>query len=467
MPNPVEMSFKEWLALEEKARRANYVAYRSYYEGDHPTQLTDRQKKYLELKSDARFCANYCQVVVDALAERLSVTGFVCENKQAQPLVADWWRLNRMDEIQGNVHTATVRDGDSFVMVDWDNDEGLPRFTQHLANDGTYGVQMTYDDDGQTVLFASKRWVTVLGANAGKQRRLNLYFADRIERYVSNDDQDAGDWQPYQTEGEAWPVPWADPSGQPLGVPIIHFRNKCAGETHGLSELANVIPLQDALNKALIDLIAAFDTTAFQMLYVIGFDPGVSTLGPGSILWNENENGQVGVLPASDMAGLRGGLADIVVQIAGVSRTPQYYFQGLGEPPSGESLKSQETGLVSKARDRQVRFGNAWEDVLKMALALQTAFGQGAAEAGHIEAQWRDPETRNEEAHTRALKLKAELGIPTRQLWSEMGYNDEQNEKMEAEQAEAEAERQTLGAMLLERFETAGKPEESEEDEES
>jgi len=422
MPNPVEMSFKEWLALEEKARRANYVAYRSYYEGDHPTQLTDRQKKYLELKSDARFCANYCQVVVDALAERLSVTGFVCENKQAQPLVADWWRLNRMDEIQGNVHTATVRDGDSFVMVDWDNDEGLPRFTQHLASDGTYGVQMTYDDDGQTVLFASKRWVTVLGANAGKQRRLNLYFADRIERYVSNDDQDAGDWQPYQTEGE---------------------------------------------NKALIDLIAAFDTTAFQMLYVIGFDPGVSTLGPGSILWNENENGQVGVLPASDMAGLRGGLADIVVQIAGVSRTPQYYFQGLGEPPSGESLKSQETGLVSKARDRQVRFGNAWEDVLQIGLALQVAFGNGTAESGHIEAQWRDPETRNEEAHNRALKLKAELGIPTRQLWSEMGYNDEQIEKMEAEQAEAEAERQTLGAMLLERFETAGKPEESEEDEES
>jgi len=460
--NPVQLSFKAWLALEETARRANYIAYRDYYDGDHPTQLTDRQKKYLEIKGDTTFCANYCSVVVDALAERLTVTGFTCENKGAQEVIATWWLENRMDEVQNAVHLAAVRDGDTFVMVDWDEDGGIPAFIHHLANDGSAGVQIVYDDDGKTVLFATKRWLTIVGEGAGKERRLNMYFPDRVEKYVSHDDSEAGDWRPYREEGEAWPLPWVDATGQPLGVPVVHFRNRPAGQTHGLSELANVIPLQDALNKALIDYIAAMDTTAFQLIFVSGFEPAILTIAPGSLLWSENENAKATALPASDMAGLHGALADIVVQIAGVSRTPQYYFQGMGDPPSGESLKAQETGLVSKAKKRQVSFGNSWEDVMHLGAKLAETFGRQRVEPGHVSAEWKDPETRNELIHLQTLESKSKLGVPEEKLWSEMGYDDEDISKMQAMKAEAQKKRETLGSMLLEKFERAGKPEEGE-----
>lgn len=445
--NPVQLSFKQWLAMEEIARRTNYIAYRQYYDGDHPTQLTERQRKYLALRTDVNFCANYCQVVVDALAERLKVSGFVCKDNALSELIADWWRENRMDEVQNDVHAATIRDGDTFVIVEWDNDLGRPRFVHNLANDGTAGVQVTYSDEGKVPLFATKRWVTVVGGNAGKERRLNIYFSSWVEKYISHDDTESGEWRRYQEPGEPWPLPWVDREGRPLGIPVIHFRNKGGGQSHGLSELANVTPLQDALNKILIDYVAACDSTGFQMIFISGHDPETNVeVGPGRFIWTESPDARAQVLRAADMRGLKDSMSDMVIQVAGVSRTPQYYFQGIGEPPSGESLKAQETGLVSKAKNRQVSFGNSWEDVLRMGIKLEQTFGKSKPDAGLIECQWRDPETRNDESHLRTLYIKYQLGVPKEQLWAEMGYNKEMIDKME-QMLKEEGERPAPGSI--------------------
>jgi len=48
-----------------------------------------------------------------------------------------------------------------------------------------------------------------------------------------------------------------------LGVPVVHFRNNDQGYDYGASELSSVIPLQNALNKTIIDLLASADTSAF------------------------------------------------------------------------------------------------------------------------------------------------------------------------------------------------------------
>ncbi len=454
--DPIELSYKAHLAAEELNRRANYAAYRAYYDGDHPTQLTDRQRKYLELRTDQNFCGNYCMVVVDALNERLNVTGFTAEKAALQDVIAQWWAANTMDEGQIETHLSAVRDGDTYVMVDWDAEKATPRFVPHLASDGVAGIHVHYADGGRTILYAAKRWLAEEGEGVGKRRRLNLYWPDRIEKYQSDSDVAEGNWQQFKDQGDAsWPLPWLDRSGQPLGVPVIHFRNGPAGHMYGLSELTSALPLQDALNKSLIDYIAAADTTAFQMLFA-NFDPGSMTVAPGSILWSEKENAAMSVLGASDMTALKGLIDTFVIQVAGVTRTPQYYFQGLGVPPSGESLKAQETGLVAKAKHRQVSFGNAWERVLYMAFRLASTFGPTLMEPGVISCQWQDPETRNELQHLQALEAKQRMGIPDEQVWSEMGYSADDIERMKKLKREQEAERQTLGSMLLKQFETPG-----------
>jgi len=464
----VAMSYKAWLALEQQAQQQNYTAYRQYYDGDHPTQLTERQRQYLGLGKSAKFCDNYSRTVVNALADRLEVSGFQTENKAADEIIANWWQVNRMDAVQARVHRSCVRDGDTYILVSWDNDKAIPRFTHHLALDGTSGIHAIYDDDTAEILFATKRWVSTSGERSGKRRRLNFYFANRVERYICDSDIEGGEWRPYDEDGEDWIIPWVDAQGLPIGVPVMHFRNQDIGDSYGLSELADVVPLQDALNKALIDYVAAADTTAFQMLFATGFDASSFVIAPGSLLWTTNPDASVGVLQASDMTGLRGILKDFVIEIAGVSQTPQYYFQGLsGEPPSGESLKTQETGLVAKARNRSVYFGNSWEDALYMAFKLMAAFGRQTVDPGIISTQWQDIETRNEKLHLEGLEIKQRLGVPQERIWSEMGYSEDEILSLRKLQEEESRRRETLGSMLLSQFERAGRQSEDEQGGES
>jgi len=452
----VELTFKAWLAAEELARQANYVAYRQYYEGDQPTLLTQRMRQYLELAANTTFCDNYCGIVADALAERLNVTGFEVDDEGASKLIAQWWRANRMDAQQGDVHTSAVRDGDTYLLVSWDNEKVQPTFTHCLAYDGVAGMHVKYSDGGDQVLWAAKRWMIETGEGAGKRRRVNVYYPDRIEKWVMQRDVDDGRPQPWKDEGDtAWPLPWTGRDGQPLGVPVFHFKNKAVGSQYGLSELAAVIPLQDALNKAIIDYVAAADTTAFQMLFA-NFDASGLTVAPGHILWGDAESDRMDVIPASNMGGMSAIVCDFVTQIAGVSRTPQYYFQGIGTPPSGESLKSEESGLVAKAQSRQVTFGNAWEDVVRYGLKLEATFGRESPNLEcAIDTQWADVQTRNELILLQTLQIKQALGVPKEKLWAEMGYSQDEIDDM-VEKADAErAKNASLGSELLKQFEGA------------
>jgi hypothetical protein len=113
-------------------------------------------------------------------------------------------------------------------------------------------------------------------------------------------------------------------------------------------------------------------------------------------------------------------------------------------------------GLVAKAKNRHVAFGNAWEDVMGMARRLWNTFGDEGEpdETQLIETLWEDPQTRNEKAHLEGLGLKREkLGVPLEQLWSEAGYTPEQIERMkamdeyQARQAQYDLALQGLGAL--------------------
>ena len=68
----------------------------------------------------------------------------------------------------------------------------------------------------------------------------------------------------------------------------------------------------------------------------------------------------------------------IVDAISGLSRTPQQFlrpFPGI-DVPSGEALKQLESGLVKKAEERQLLFGEAWAEVMTLAYRVARTFGQ-------------------------------------------------------------------------------------------
>lgn len=462
MPDTIRLSFLEWLAAEDSERQNTYAAFRDYYDGEHDTQLTERMRRYLQIKTGQEFNDNYCPIVVDALAERLSVTGFKVEDDAQAGLLWEWWEQNRMDAMQGVVHTSTLRDGDAYLVVEWDNDAQRPVFTAEPAFDGVYGVKVHYAATGnREIAYASKRW-RIEGENpesAGKLRRLNLYYPDRIEKYVSNDSAFEGAWQPYVEDVGAWPLPWLAADGSPLGVPVIHFRNKDQGYHYGVSELKGVIPLQNALNKALIDLLATADTCGFPLLYMIGADPSKLEIAPGSWIYVENPASgegsvQIGKIPSEDLTPLIALKDAIVAEIARVSRTPLSYFQASGQVAAEGTQKQQEAGLVAKAKDRMVPFGNAWEDAFYMARRLYNVFGDGGlSEDETISTQWADPQTRNELEQRQWLEIEARLGVPREMVWRKLGYNADEIAEMKAMAAETMAQESNIGGELLRAFE--------------
>lgn len=391
-------AFTEWLAAYDEDTQSLVRTYRDYYDGQHKYQLTDRMKEFLQLDSNIKFDLNYLPIPVDILVERLNVEGFETEEErqarqQAQALPDSeetvfqsavfntWWQKNRMDAIQSDVHHASVRDADSYVLVGWDNDMGIPTFACETAYDGTNGVTIRYDESkAGRMKFAVKRWRIESGPGAGTIQRMNVYTPAAIYKFITS----PGGWEEHMDADDTeWPINWTDESGQPLGIPIAHFKNNGGGYDFGKSELADIIPAQDALNKAVIDEIAGADIEGFRIITLSGGAPpidstGASTLeiGPGRAI--HAPQGTWGSIPAGNIAGLSAIVDGYVQRMAQMSRTPLAYFQVTGQVAAADTQRADDTGLVSKVERRSVDFGNAWEDAMAIARRLHNNFSSEA-----------------------------------------------------------------------------------------
>lgn len=461
-----KLAYLAYLAQEDKAAAEWVRTLRNYALGQHPTYLTERQKEFIGLLAkDSRYlyAHNLCALVIAAAVERLVVTGFApvevvdargeraseAASAALAEMVSQWWEANRMDATQDELYEAACRDGEAYLIVDWHDD--APRWTLNLKFDGTQGVKVHRDPDTDGILFASKRWQTYDPLNPGQtgRTRLTLYWPDRVEKYIQSSSPNAAfpqaGWdKTVDGQNEPWPIPWLDGSGQSLGMAVVPFENP------GGSEIGDLIPVQDMLNKSDLDLIAAADSAGFRIFWASGvsaeIDPATGnekklTVSPGHMIRLSQPNSQVGAIEPVDLERLITTSKYWIESVAGITRTPQYLFQAQGaEQPSGESLKMQEIGLVAKAQRKQKVFGNAWEDALYLSARLWNLYrpGETLAET-RLQTQWKDPATRNELQHLQALVLKQQIGVSTAQVLREAGYDEATVAQMQAEKEAASA----------------------------
>jgi len=444
MENLAELAYSRWLEGEESEAQHNILLARDYYEGDLDLPLTDRQLQFIGYKREDPFGMNFCRIVVNSVAERLFVAGFDSPDKAFTDWSSTLWQANRMDTTLSDVHLAALRDGEHFVIVSWDDDAGGIAFTPHERYtdpivDGTgYGCRACYADNDPTqpMLYATKRWTETETSETGTGRqtrqRMTVYYPDRIKRFVMGL---GNEWEPYREDGQAFPTPWVDAQGKPLGIPVIHFRN--VGDK---SELWDAIPIQDAINKMSLDVIAAQDSAGFPLLIARGFylttdgaapatdGTNLLKLAPGSWIGTPEANMDVTRMQAADLSQMLAVLDSFIVKLAQVTDTPTSRFQLTGQVAASETLKQQESPLLAKIRARQALFGDAWEDCLYMARRLANLYGNaGLDEEAQIETLWERAETRDETDQLTRLAIKREkLQIPLRQIWKEAGYTEEQ-----------------------------------------
>lgn len=450
--NEAQLAFVRWQAEEERARQKAVVTARRYYDGLQDTFMTERMKTFLNVNDQYEFNLNICRLVVEVIAERLIALGPTTDEGADGPApVRAWaealWHAVNGEILQESVHESTPRDGEFFVIVDWDAQAGRPRmvphgrFTDAQVGGDNFGCKAHYPDDNPDlpISYASKRWVEDLGEGRTRQR-LNLYYPDRVEKY----EVIGGQLRPLQDEGDAaWPLPWVDASGQPLGIPVVHFLNT----PDARPEAWDAIGPQKAINKTLIDLVATADSTAFQVLVALGWIPttdgqplkadgsNATSIAPGMILGTpkSKNDADLKAIPAGDVRPLIELMISLIGWVAVVSSTPAARLSFTRQVAAEGTLKEQNEGLFAKVRKRQKRINAGWVRCFEMARKLANTFGNaGLDEAVAIDMVWEPVQSRDTEDERDEWRAKRELGVPTEQIWSEMGYSLAEIERMKA-----------------------------------
>lgn len=449
MANAVDLSFLEAVEDAENERQAEIVRARLYHSGEHPTFLTDRMRQFLAVNdSTTKFNMNVTRGVVEAVTERLIVSTVTSLDKA----LAEWawltWQANKMSARQFDVYEQAVRDGECFVIVDWDDANARARWTPHpryvsVDNDGDgFGCIMVYPDNdlNQPPRYAVKIWTEQVRDEKDEityLQRATLYYPERVERYYY-----ASGWAPLTEPGKPWPQPWTDGAGEPLGIPVVHFQN-----TGLRCEAWDAIPLQDGVNKSLIDLLAAADATGFPIYKALGFVPTTDgkplasdasnalTIEPGTLIGTTKSKAEadVDVIQPGNLTPLMELTQQLVMWLAVISNTPLSRFVSSKQVAAEGTLKQQSEPLIAKVEKKQELFADAWEACLDISRRLAITFGKQPLDpAADLEVAWKPIEKRAQADLNEEWKAKRESGVPQEQLWSEMGYTREQIETMKA-----------------------------------
>jgi hypothetical protein len=217
--------------------------------------------------------------------------------------------------------------------------------------------------------------------------------------------------------------------------------------------LKDVVPLQDGLNKSVVDMMIAMEFASFKQRWVIGLEveydeqtgepveQTAKNYGVDRLLSFADPDTKVGQFDATDLSQFLKVQDKFWASVARVSGTPLHYFLiTQGDFPSGEAMKSAEARFVKKISDRQKAFGNVWQDVMLFCMQID---GPTPPEDLRLETLWKDATPRSDaEIADTAVKKKA-VGVSRSQILKELGYDDDTIMRM-LEESDADSERQSL-----------------------
>jgi hypothetical protein len=438
----IERSPEWWLVHLYRrliARSPRVQTFEDYYEGRHPLAFASQEYRQEFSKMLKGVSDNWMALVVDAVEERLHVEGFRMTDDPAGD--EDAWRIwqeNCLDADSEMLHSTALQTGSAYAMV-WFGEDDRPEVTvEHPGQ-----TVVAYESGSQRKRVAAlKSWVDEWTGDV----RANVYLPDGIYKFQS---RRAITLDEYQTPtgrdrrldvlGSMWmPAPSIESEvDNPLGlVPIVEFRNRPRLLGDGRSEIADVLSVQDQINKLVCDMMVAAEFYGFRQRWATGIEiPTDPTTGrplqdlPMALdrLWHtEDPNAKFGEFGETNLGNYVSAIENRVRSLMGRTRTPSYYLPSDGPPPSGESLKTVETGLVAKCRSRHRHFGESWEEVMRLAFAV---LDDPRSEARMAETVWSDPESFSEGVRTDSLLKQLSMGVPVRVLWERAGYSQSEIER--------------------------------------
>lgn len=415
-----------------EAQVEEYDRYYDYWRGAQtlPVNSTEFQTKFGSFFSNFR--DNLARPIIESAEGRVRVIEFGTGTGIAADAM-DVWAANKMTVESRWVHTQAMVKGDAYIIV-LPREDGSPGIYPQISQ----SMALLYDQVEPRKKVAAFKWWIQARQPEGLNRpqnyvRVNIYFDDRVERYVSSTSSDSliadfSKYEAYTDDGD-----WLTTHN--LGeVPVFRFSaNYDIDEGRGRSDLADATSLIDGVTKTFLDMMTASEYTAAPQRWATGveipLDPKTGepvkqyTAGADRLWTAPSETAKFGQFSAGDLSAYRDAIGQLVEHLGFVSRTPTYALMREVNYPSGEALRSAEAPLRSRVSDHQDSFGQVWAEVLRAALKIN-GVEVGDDELDDLLPRWLPPNAPfSTREHLEELKVLVEvLGVPEEMAWRKAGF---------------------------------------------
>lgn len=341
-----------------------YQLTHDYDEGRHSWAFASEAflKDYRWVAEQAR--ENLCPGTIHAFTDRVDIEAWEGDTAAADAL-EEQVGLRRVLNL---AIRESWRAGDGWVLA-WPDAQGVLRPHYHQAHEVTY---RRAPDDPDDFAWVAKAWTVEDGPKAG-HGRVNLYYPDRLERWVTTERVVPEGETAGRLVAETWPLtteawePLTDDEGPDTivygqgrapkftTVPwshVAHDATKQGGR--GRSILRDVIPLQDGLNHSVSVLIVGGESFAQPLRALMNWradpriDPATGEVTTRKVSYNLAKskilavegNGPLIQLDPPDATKLTAVQDAFAAKIARVVGVPPYdVAPDIGNVPSGAALR--------------------------------------------------------------------------------------------------------------------------------
>jgi hypothetical protein len=394
---------------------------RRYLKGEHdlPYMPRSAQSEYRSMAK--RSVTNWLPLVSDTFAKALFVDGFRAADEAKNAPAWDYWQRNRLDARQTVAHRGALDYGVSYVYVLPGDSAPVIRPVSPLRSHAVY-----LDPDDEWPVFG----IVTDGRTDTEDRIVRLFDDEAV--YTLTKPKDGRDLE------------WQTTEEHKLGVcPMIRFRDRLDGDATGI--IAPLKTIQDRVNEAVFSLHIALQYASFRQRWATGLaipvdedetipdpaDPtGVAVIPNPNFgkptesfqaavdrLWvTDSSEAKFGDFDQTDVSGHLKTYVEAVKALAAVAQISPHAMLGDLVNLSADALAAAEATTQRKANEYETLFGEAWEQVLRLA-ALAAGDSEAAADES-AQVRWRDTEARSFAATVDALgKMVQMLGVPPEAAW--------------------------------------------------
>lgn len=394
--------------LGNRDRQNRIARLRNYRRGNAtlPEGAENAREAFTAFQRKAR--ANWAGLVVSAMTDRMTITGF--QTSQDDDVTGDaevgkLWRRARLDVQSADVHDDLFTYGEAYVIVGaLDEELGAPIITRE-------DPRFCYGEPDPEVPWRLQAALKILHDDAQAEDRAYLYLPGRLTRsgrtelWVARRRSAAKDilnrplnmapnigfspasWDWYPERSTVLPH---------ARMPVVRMENKDA-----VGEFESAIDVIDRINHQILQRMVITTMQAFRQRAVSGLplrDDGtgeeidyseVFTLDPAAI-WQLPDTAKMWESGVVDLTPILSAVKDDIRELGATTATPLHMVQPEGANQSAEGATLVREALVFKVKDRIARAGYPWSQVMQLAL-IHAGMGE-RADLAALEPLWASAE---------------------------------------------------------------------------